>query len=102
MRQFDVFDNPSDFSRHYAPHLVVLQSHHLHLIDTVIVAPLVLDAARPLGLIDVSVELNGRRVIVAVSELANMARSLLKTPVANLAPWEDDLRRALDRLFTGF
>lgn len=102
MRQFDVFENPSEASRGYAPYLVVLQSHHLHLIDTVIVAPLILDAARPLTQIDVPVAVNGKALIAAMSELANMPEKLLRAAVASLSPAEDDLRRALDRLFTGF
>ncbi len=102
MRQFDVFENPSDRSRSYAPYIVILQSHHLAPIDTVIVAPLIADALRPLTLIDLPVLVLERPLVAALSELANMPRKLLRSPVASLATEEDAIRRALDRLFTGF
>jgi toxin CcdB len=102
VRQFDVFENPSDRSRSYAPYVVVLQSHHLSAIDTVIVAPLIADAERPLTLIDLPVLVLERPLVAALSELANMPSKLLRSPIASLAGEEDNIRRALDRLFTGF
>ena len=102
MRQFDVFENPSDRSRGYAPYVLVLQSHHLSAIDTVVVAPLIADAERPLSLIDLPVVIGDYSLVAALSELANMPRKVFKAPVASLAGEEDVIRRALDRLFTGF
>jgi toxin CcdB len=101
-RQFDVFENPSVGSRAYAPFLIVLQSHHLAAIDTVVVAPLITDTDRPLLLIDIPVVVQGQQIFIAMSELANMPKRVLRTAVVNLADQEDDIRRALDRLFTGF
>jgi toxin CcdB len=102
VRQFDVFENPSERSRGYAPYVLVLQSHHLSAIDTVVVAPLIADAARPLSLIDLPVLIGERSLVAALSELANMPRKVFKSPVVSLAGEEDAIRRALDRLFTGF
>ncbi|WP_374571769.1 CcdB family protein [Phenylobacterium sp.] len=49
MRQFDVYANPSKVSVRFAPYLVVLQSHHLQGLDSVIVAPILRDAERALA-----------------------------------------------------
>ena len=43
-----------------------------------------------------------RPLVAALSELANMPSKLLRSPIASLAGEEDNIRRALDRLFTGF
>lgn len=102
MRQFDVYENPSERSRGYAPFVLILQSHHLSAIDTVVVAPLIIDAERPLTLIDLPVSVADRPLVAALSELANMPRQALKRQVGSLAGEEDTIRRALDRLFTGF
>ena len=102
MRQFDVFENPSEASRAYAPYLVVLQSHHLAALDSVVLAPVVRDADRPLSPLDVGVAVRGEVLTLAISELASTPRSILKTYVFTAAEHEDAIRRALDRLFTGF
>lgn len=99
MRQFDVFANPSLETRDFAPFVVALQSHHLPL-DSTIVAPIVTDSA---GFsLDLPVEIGGRLLHIAMAELANVPTRSLGRPAANLAAHEDDIRRALDRLFTGF
>jgi toxin CcdB len=102
LRQFDVVENPSPSGRAYAPYLVVLQSHHLDPLDSVILAPVVRDADRPLSLLDVTVEVAGETLVVAMAELASVNRQLLRQAVLSISDHEDDLRRALDRLFTGF
>ncbi|MGR4864396.1 CcdB family protein [Caulobacter sp. LARHSG274] len=99
MRQFQVFANPSPASRAFAPFVIVLQSHYLPL-ETVVVAPIVVDATS-LGL-DIPVTIEGRDLHIAMSELANIPKAPLRRMVADLAAHEDDIRRALDRLFTGF
>ena len=102
MRQFSVVENPSAAGRDYAPYLVVLQSHHLDPLDSVVMAPAIRDAARPLGLLDVPVEIRGEPFVVAISELAATNRQRFRDPIGDLSAHEDALRRALDRLFTGF
>ena len=99
MRQFDVFRNPSEASRGFAPFVVALQSHHLAL-DTVLVAPLVNDKRSTSVEIAVSVE--GQLLVVALTEMGSIRVAALSNAVGDLASREDDLRRALDRLFTGF
>jgi len=102
LRQFDVFANPSEASRGFAPYLAVLQSHHLSAISTVVVAPLVRDAEAELTVLDVPVEFEGETLILAVAELGSVDQSRLKEPVGSVAEQEDMIRRALDRLLTGF
>ena len=99
MRQFQAFANPSLASRPFAPFVIVLQSHYLPL-ETVVVAPIVIDATS-LGL-DIPVTVEGRELHIAISELGNIPSAPLRRVVADLAAHEDDIRRALDRLFTGF
>jgi len=102
LRQFDVFENPNSELRLYAPFLVILQSHHLQALDTTVVAPLIDDARRPLSGLDIPVEFGTRALVIAVTELAAIDGRHLQRPVGNLAAHEDPIRRALDRIFTGF
>jgi hypothetical protein len=48
LRQFDVFENPNVRSRAIAPLIVILQSHLLADLPTIVVAPLLRAADRPL------------------------------------------------------
>jgi hypothetical protein len=102
VRQFDLVDNPSERSRGVAPYLLVLQSHLLEAANSVIVAPLVRDAKRPFVGIDLSLEIGGDSLTVTLVELFSIERGLLKTVRGNLAEHEDQIRRGLERLFTGF
>jgi len=102
VRQFDLVENPSERSRSVAPYLLVLQSHLLERADSVIVAPVVRDAARPFSRLDVTVEVDGRSLTVTLLELFSIERGLLKTVRGSLAEHEDQIRRGLERLFTGF
>lgn len=102
MRQFDVFENPSEVSRRHAPYVVVLQSHHLDRLDTVVVAPLVSDARRTVAGVDLPSNVGDRRLTLAVGEMAALPRSRLRRKVGDMRDQEDHIRRALDRLFFGF
>lgn len=99
MRQFDVFRNPSRESRHLFPFVVALQSHFVEL-DTVVVAPLVIDKRND-G-VDIEVELEEAGYVVALSELGAVSRFHLARRLGSLADREDEIRRSLDRLFSGF
>lgn len=102
MRQFDVFENPSEQSRAFAPFVVVLQSHHLESLDTVVVAPLVSDARRTVPGIDLPVDVAGRALTLVMGELGSVPRARLRLPVGDMRGDEDAIRRALERTFTGF
>lgn len=77
----------------------MLQSHFVAL-DVIVVAPLTVD--KTANGIDVSVEHDGSTYVMAVSEIGSVRRESLRRPVGSLAAHEDDIRRALDRLFSGF
>lgn len=84
------------------PYLVVLSSHLLTDFDDVVVAPLVNDAERAVAELEIAVEVDGQRLVLVVSELSSLTRRSLKRRAGSLARHEFEIRRALDRLFTGF
>jgi toxin CcdB len=103
LRQFDVYDSPSEASRRIAPYVVILQSHHLAGSPTVLVAPLLRRAERPgYGTVSVDVEFAGEALVVSPAEMIAVDRTVLKRRRGDLRAHEDEIRRALDRLFTGF
>lgn len=102
MRQFDAYLNPSPESRKVAPFLVVLSSHHLHGLEEAVVAPTVNDATRQVGGLEIGVEIQGQQLVLVISELFSMTASTLRSRAESLTAHEDDIRRAPDRLFTGF
>jgi toxin CcdB len=102
LRQFDVYRNPSPESRKIAPFLVMLSSHYLHDLSEIIVAPLVNDASRTVGDLELLVEINDQGLTLVVSELFSVTTTGLRSPGGNLGDREDDIRRAIERLFGGF
>ena len=103
IRQFDVHRTPTSRGSDDAPFLCVLQSHYLEAIDTVVVAPLIRAAATPTpSQAVVPVSIDGEAFILDTSLISNIQRRGLGAPVGSLLDFEDDIRRALDRLFTGF
>jgi len=102
VRQFDVVENPDPETRRYSPFLVVLQSHHLDPIETIFLAPLVNDAARPVSPVDIPLEFNGHRLVMAIGEAAGVPRSGLGRALGSAKEHEDAIRRAFERLLGGF
>jgi toxin CcdB len=102
LRQFDLIPNPSEQSEAYAPYFVVLQSHHLENLDTVVVAPVIRDAARRISSLDFGIEFRSEGLVVALGEIFALERSLARSSVGSIANHEDELRRGLERLFGGF
>jgi hypothetical protein len=102
VRQFDVLENPNPVTRRHSPFLVVVQSHHLNPLDTVFLAPLVRDARRPVTLLDIEVDFAGERLILAIAESAGVPRSGFGRKVGSVAEQEDAIRRAFERLLSGF
>ena len=103
MRQFDVFPNPSPRTRAAAPFIVLMQSHFVDEMPTALIAPLIREpGSGDFTRVSIAVGLNGEMLYLSLAEMAPITRSDLKRPVGTLKPYEDDIRRALDRLFTGF
>ena len=102
MRQFDVFENPSAGARRFAPFVVVVSSHLIPGFDDAVVAPLVNDSTAIVAELEVPVIVDDQPLVAVLTELAGVQGRTLKRRVGSLLLYEDDIRRALDRLFTGF
>jgi toxin CcdB len=102
VRQFDLIRNPDPRTEAYSPYLMVLQSHHLEPLDTVMLSPVIRDGHRPLSPVDIAIEFRAEQFVVAVAESAGVPRAGYGPKLGSLTAYEDDIRRALDRLFTGF
>ncbi len=102
MRQFDVYENPAVQARRFAPFIVVLSSHLLPRFQDVIVAPLINDAKHRVPELELVFEVGGDKLTLSITELSVLRARDLKARTGSLAAHEDDIRRALDRLFTGF
>jgi len=102
-RQFDVVDNPTEASRSKVPYLVVLQSHFLAALNTTIVAPLFRPEVIPAeSAVMLPIVLNGEALVLDVALIANIETKRLRGVVGNLVQYDLEIRRAIDRLLTGF
>jgi hypothetical protein len=103
IRQFDVFDNPSDRLKRSAPYIVALQSHYLDALNTTVVAPLFRPEVIPAeNVVMLAVEFSGQSLVLDVTLLANLPSKLLGRPRGSLVQYDLEIRRAIDRLLTGF
>ena len=103
IRQFDVIDNPSVRSRSIAAYPVVVQSQFYDEIPTILVAPLLkMPMQAVLTRVSLRVEFEGESFVLLLSEIGAIDRRSAPRPAGSMARYEDDIRRALDRLFTGF
>lgn len=103
MRQFEVYPNPSERSRPAIPFVVVLQSHFLEAMQTVVVAPILIDDGKAAFTeVSVRVELDGADHVVSVAEIVAIESKRLQRVSGDLSEYEGEIRPALERLFTGF
>jgi hypothetical protein len=103
IRQFDVVQNPEPAMRDRAPYLVVLQSHFLQALTTVIVAPLIpIQIVQPDGAISLPISFQEQDFTLDIGLMANIDRRRLKRAVGHLGQHDYAISRAIDRLFTGF
>lgn len=80
-----------------------MQSHFLDEMHTTLIAPLIREPdSGDFTRVSVSVVFADERLALSLAEMAPIRRSELKRPLGDLGRYEDDIRRALDRLFTGF
>ncbi|HEV2558909.1 MAG TPA: CcdB family protein [Microvirga sp.] len=100
MRQFDVFAHPDEETADAYPYLMVLQSDFIAQTASVIAAPLIEAAQRDTRLYP-AFRIKGERYTLMISDLAAVPRTMLRTPVDNLAPERSRIIAALDLLFTG-
>lgn len=74
-------------------------------LPTRVVAPFVPESPdlKAISILEPAFEVEGRRYVLHSGELAAVPASILATaPVADLSDREDEIRRALDMLFSGF
>lgn len=103
IRQFDVCANPGSSTASDAPFVCVLQSHYLDGMDTVMVAPMMRGQARATNTqVVVPVTFEGETYLLDVALMASIEGRDLRKPVGSVLELEFDIRRAIDRLFTGF
>lgn len=103
MRQFEIYLNPFERTRRFAPYVVNMQSHLLEALPTVLVAPVYRVVERPAySNVSVMIRFQGQELIVSLAEIAPMDSQRLQRPLGVLTEHESELRRALDRVFTGF
>ena len=102
MRQFDVYENPSSEARRFAPFVVVLWSHLIPGFDDAVVAPLVNDSKALAAEFEIPMMVAEQPLVLVLTELAGVQGRSLKRRVSTAIAYEDEIRRALDRLFTGF
>ena len=98
MRQFDLYENPVAFMRDG----VVLSSHLLADLTEVVVAPVLARRTAKLTDFEIPFAWDDRSLLIGVAGIAAIRGADLRRRVTSLAALEDDIRRALDRLFTGF
>jgi toxin CcdB len=103
IRQFDVCANPGSSTASDAPLICVLQSHYLEGMETVMVAPMIRGQAQATPTqVAVPLIFDGETYLLDLALMASLERGDLHQPVGSLLETEYDIRRALDRLFTGF
>lgn len=101
LKQFDVFANPVPSMAGAAPYIVVLSSNLIDL-PAILVAPLLLNPAQIIRGVDVPVVFRRQALTAALLIMAAVAPDRLRRPLGSLLDQEDEIRRGLDRLFTGF
>jgi toxin CcdB len=102
VRQFDLFENPAAPMREAAPFVVVLSSHLLGDLAETVVAPLRRGEGLGVPGLEVPVMVDGEALLISISGAAGIRVAALRRPKGSLLAHEDEIRRALDRLFTGF
>ncbi|MDQ7012010.1 MAG: CcdB family protein [Mariprofundaceae bacterium] len=103
MAQFDVYHNPNPDTRKRFPYLLDVQDDMLEVLATRVVVPLMplTVSSKPMDRLNPVLDIEGRQFAASVPELAGVPKSMLGTPVANVATARDAIIAALDFLFTG-
>ena len=85
-----------------SPYVVVLQSHLLEAMPTVVVAPMLNFRGVP-GYTRTSAQVTfqGRTYLVSAAEMAAIEARRLTRLLGSLTEFEDDIRRAVNLVFVG-
>jgi toxin CcdB len=100
--QFDVFPNPDRDSAASHPYFVVLQSNAIAHLNTRIVAPLVPPSAvRGFERLMPLVSVDGRTLMIDVSNLGTIPVREIPAPILNLESERYRIIATIDLVFTG-
>jgi toxin CcdB len=104
MAHLDVYRNPDRKTATIIPFVLDIQSSLLDGLPSSVVIPLARPEAietLPILRLNPQVSVGGTRLIALTQDLSPVPRRLLKKPVTNLSPQQDEILAALDLLFTG-
>ncbi len=83
--------------------MVVLQSHYLDGLASVVVAPLLRAAnAERLAYLSIDVTIDDEPFVVSLHEMLTVSVRSLRRKAGDVRQAQDDIQRGLQRLFTGF
>jgi hypothetical protein len=103
LRQYDLYESPSSRRNDVAPYVVILQSHFLPTMPSIVIAPLLRSAmAERLTYLSVDVRVDREDFVIALHELLAVSIRSLRRRVGDVLPYQDAIERGLQRLFTGF
>ncbi len=85
-----------------APYVVVVSSHFLDDVTETVVAPVFARRKTTMSGVEIRIVVDGADLLIVLTGLAAVRTGSLKQRIGSLLTYEDDIRRALDRLFTGF
>ncbi len=84
------------------PFVVVLSSHYATGLTEAIVAPVLKGRTLPVNAFEIPFERDGDVLLISMTGMTAIRHIDLRHRIGTAAQHEDDIRRALDRLFTGF
>lgn len=102
MRQFDLYDNPVLAMREAVPFVIVLSSHLAAGLTETIVAPVMKGRTTPVGAFEIPLLRDDEVLLIGITGMTAIRQTDLRRRIGSAAQHEDAIRRALDRLFTGF
>lgn len=102
MRQFDLYENPVSAMRKAVPFVVVLSSHFATGLTEAIVAPVLKGRTTHVSAFEIPLERDDDVLLISVTGMIAIRHTDLRRRIGSAAEHEDAIRRALDRLFTGF
>lgn len=102
MRQFDLYENPISAVRGAVPFVLVLSSHYATGLTEAIVAPVLRGRTAPVTAFEIPLKRDDESLLISVTGMIAIRQTDLRRQVGSAVEQEDAIRRALDRLFTGF
>lgn len=84
------------------PFVIILSSHYATGLTETIVAPVMRGRAAPVTAFEIPMERDDETLLIGITGMTAIRQTDLRRRVGSTAEREDDIRRALDRLFAGF